>query len=413
MLYSKLFGKTQKNIPQQFESKNHELLVKAGFIDQVASGIYNFLPLGNQVLTKIEDIVRNAMNSINAQEIIMPLLHPKNLWVKTDRWNNVDVLFKTKSRYDHEFGLAPTHEEIVTPLAKKFIKSFRDLPLSLYQITTKFRDEQRAKSGILRGKEFRMKDLYSFHIDEADFKSYYKKVMAVYLNIFSRCCLNDIKITEASGGSFSKKFSHEFNVLTQSGEVDLIYCQKCNFAQNLEVATVKEDGLCPKCSQGHLKISRAIEVGNIFDLGTKFSHAFELKYINQDRQEKEIVMGCYGIGTSRLVGAVVEIHHDDKGIVWPESVAPYQIHLIGLDLKDESIKSRVNKVYEELLKNNIEVLFDDRENVTAGEKFADADLIGIPVRLVISKRTGDQIEYKKRLEKASQMLHLENIIQTI
>ena len=410
MLYSKLFGKTTKSVSSQFESKSHELLTKAGYINQLASGIFNILPLGKIVLSKIEDIIREEMNAIGGQEIQMPILHPKSLWIQSGRWDNINILFKTKSRFDQEYALSPTHEEIVTPLAKKFIKSYRDLPLALYHITQKFRDEPRPKSGILRGREFGMKDLYSFHTDKNNFAHFYQQVIDAYLKIFARCGLDKIKITEASGGSFTKKFSHEFNVITPAGEVDLIYCSRCSFAQNKEILQLKENDLCPKC-QSKIKRDRAIEVGNIFDLGTRFSEAFNLTFT--DREGKEIfpVMGSYGIGTSRLIGAIVEGFNDDKGIVWPESVAPYQIHLIGLDLKDESVKSKVLKVYKALKDNDIEVLFDDREDTTAGEKFADADLIGIPNRLVISKRTADKIEFKKRDQKQIRFLGLDMILK--
>lgn len=413
MLYSKLFGKTSRAVSKQFESKSHELLTKAGYIDQIASGIFNLLPLGNRVLSKIESIIREEMNNIGGQEVKMPLLHPKNLWQQTGRWETVEILYKTKSRFGQEYALAPTHEETITPLAKKFIKSYRDLPLALYHITPKFRDEPRPKSGILRGKEFGMKDLYSFHTDKEDLKKYYQKVTEAYLKIFKRCGLTKIKITEASGGPFTKKFSHEFNVITPAGEVNLIYCENCSFAQNKEISSVKPGQVCPKCKVGKIIKNRGIEVGNIFDLGTRFSQAFDIKYTDEHGKKLLPVMGCYGIGTTRLLGAIVEIFNDNRGIIWPETVAPYQFHLIGLDLKDQSVKFKIHKVYKVLKDSNIEVLFDDREDTTAGEKFADADLIGIPVRLVISKRTGDKIELKRRSENKTSLLQLGDIISKL
>lgn len=418
MLYSKLFGKTKKEVSGQFEARSHELLTKAGFIDQVASGIFNYLPLGKKVLAKIENIIREEINEIGGQEILMPSLHPKVLWQKTNRWETVDILFKTKSRFGQEYAIAPTHEETVTPLAKKIIKSYRDLPLALYHITPKFRDEPRPKSGILRGREFGMKDLYSFHESKDDLVNYYRKVTDAYLKIFKRCGLSDIKITEASGGSFTKKFSHEFNVITSAGEVDLIYCEKCNFAQNEEISKLKLGDKCPKCSSRLIK-DKAIEVGNIFDLGTRFSEFFELKFIDKKGKVSFPVMGCYGIGTTRLVGAIVEVYNDSKGIIWPESVAPYKYHLVGLDLKDLGVKKRVFEIYQQLttlrlssgqVNNQQEVLFDDREDVTAGEKFADADLIGIPYRLVVSKRSGDKIELKKRNETQTKLLTFSQLL---
>lgn len=409
MLYSKIFGKTQKE-NKKYEAKNQELLTKAGFIDQLASGIYTLLPLGKRVLTKIENIIRQEMEKIGAQEIEMPLLHPKILWEKTQRWDSVDVLFKTKSQYHQEYALAPTHEETVTPLVKKFLKSGKDLPIALYHITKKFRDEPRPKSGILRGREFGMKDLYSFHKDKNDLHQYYQKVIYAYLNVFHRCGLKEIKITEASGGSFTEKFSHEFNVLTSAGEVDLIYCNSCSFAQNEEVAAKKQNDPCPKC-QTPLKKGRAIEVGNIFDLETRFSQAFDLRFIDDDGQEKYVVMGCYGIGTTRLIGAIVEVYHDEKGIIWPEGVSPYQVHLVGLNLNERKIKERCYNYYQRLNKEGIEVLFDDRENVSSGEKLVDADLIGIPYRLVISKKTKENVEVKKREENKSKIVSLEEAIK--
>ncbi|GAB4219613.1 MAG: proline--tRNA ligase [Candidatus Microgenomates bacterium] len=409
MFYSKLFGKTKKEV-KDFDSISHKLLTQAGFIDQVASGIFEFLPLGKKVLMKIENIIREEMNAIGGQEVLMPLLHPKALWEKTSRWNSVDVLFKVKSQWSNDYALAPTHEETVTPLAKKFIKSYKDLPLALYHITTKFRDEKRAKSGILRGREFGMKDLYSFHKDKNDLENYYKKVIDAYLKIFKRCGLNEVKITEASGGSFTKKFSHEFNVITKAGEVDLIYCSKCSFAQNEEIAT--EKNTCPKCG-GKLEKNRAIEIGNIFDLGTRFSEAFDLKFTDIDGQTKYPVMGCYGIGTTRLMGTIVEVYHDDQGIIWPKEISPFQIHLIGLDLKDEKIKRSAENLYKKLKNNGFDVLFDDRLDASAGEKLTDADLIGIAIRLVVSKRTNDKIEFKKRSQKKSEFLEVDKVISIL
>jgi prolyl-tRNA synthetase len=341
----------------------------------------------------------------------MPSLHPKQLWQQTGRWETVDVLFKIKSQHNQEYALGPTHEETVTPLAKKFIKSYKDLPLALYHITPKFRDEPRAKSGILRGREFGMKDLYSFHESAEDLHQYYQKVIDAYLNVFHRCGLKEIKITEASGGSFTKKFSHEFNVITPSGEVNLIYCPNCNFAQNEEIS--QEKNLCPKCKKGKLKKDKAIEVGNIFDLGTKFTEAFDLKYTDKNGKQKYPVMGCYGIGTTRLMGTIVEVYHDEKGIIWPETVAPFKVHLVGLDLKNQEVKKQVFNLYQKLVDEKIEVLFDDREETSVGEKLTDADLIGIPYRLIISKRTGDKIEFKKRSEKNSKLLTFEEILAII
>lgn len=413
MLYSRLFGQTKKTVTSQYEAKSHELLTKAGYIDQVASGLFTYLPLGKKVLAKIEAIIREELEAIGAQEILMPSLHPKKFWQQTNRWKTVDVLFKTKSRYGQEYGLGPTHEEIVTPLAKKFINSYRDLPLALYHITSKFRDEPRPKSGILRGREFGMKDLYSFHQDKNDLNQFYQEVTRSYLKIFQRCGLNEIKITEASGGTFSKNFSHEFNVLTPAGEVDLIYCDQCSFAQNEEIAKVKSGNQCPKCHSGKIKKDRAIEIGNIFNLGTRFSKDFNLTYRDKDGQDKLVVMGCYGIGTTRLMGAIVEINHDNQGIIWPKNIAPYQAILVGLDLRNRSVKKRAYSVYNFLLEKKIDLLFDDREETGPGEKLTDADLIGIPIRLVVSAKTKDKIEIKERKNNKIQLVELEKTIKKL
>lgn len=413
MRYSQLFGKTKKGENRKYEAINQELLIKAGFIDQVASGIYTLLPLGKKVIEKVIKIIKEEHEKINAQEIMMPLLHPKSFWQQTKRWETVDVLFKTKSQYGGEYGLAPTHEEIVTPLAKKFIQSYRDLPLALYHITTKFRDEPRPKSGILRGREFLMKDLYSFHSSAEDLKKYYQTVMEAYLKIFNRIGFVDVKITEASGGSFTKKFSHEFNVLTPAGEVDLLYCDSCQFAQNQEIASVKIDSQCPRCQNGKIKFGKAIEIGNIFDLGTRFSDSFDLKFIDKDGVLKPVFMGCYGIGISRILGALVEIYHDKDGIIWPKSVAPFQIHLAVLDNNNQEIKTKADNLYQKLIEIGYEVLYDDRDNVSPGEKLTDADLIGIPIRLVISKKTGDRYEYKERISNKIELLDFNQILKKI
>lgn len=414
MLYSKLFGKTKKGENKKFESKNQELLIKAGFIDQVASGIYTLLPLGNKVHAKIEKIIREELDSIGAQELLMPSLHPKNLWEQTGRWQSVDVLFKTKSRFGQEYALGPTHEEIITPLAKKFVQSYKDLPLALYHITTKFRDEPRPKSGILRGREFIMKDLYSFHSSEEDLKNYYQTVLKTYLKIFQRIGFEQVKITEASGGSFTKKHSHEFNVLTKAGEVDLLFCDFCSYAQNQEIATIKKNDSCPSCQKGKIHSGRGIEIGNIFDLGTKFSQDYDLYFIDKDGQKKLVYMGCYGIGTTRILGALVELYHDGYGIIWPKMVTPYHLHLIGLDLKEEKVRENVLNLYQELKnKTPLEILFDDRDDVGSGEKLIDADLIGIPLRLVVSKKTGDRIEVKERNKDEATLLNHQQLFQFV
>ena len=290
MKYSKLFGKTLKTAPHDAESTNAELLARAGFVHQEMAGVYSWLPLGLRVLRKIENIIREELEAIGAQELLMPALEPKENWEKTGRWNSMDVLMKIKSQTGKEYALGPTHEEIITPLAAAFIQSYKDLPIALYQIQTKFRDELRAKSGVLRGREFGMKDLYSFHRSAEELAAYYPTVIRAYNEIFTRLGLN-ARITEASGGAFSKKLSHEFHVLTEAGEDRLILCPNCDFAQNLEIAAVKAGGKCPKCG-GELFEAKGIEAGNIFDLGTKFTDVFEVDFTAEDGSRKRVHMGC-------------------------------------------------------------------------------------------------------------------------
>ena len=388
MLQSKLFPKTLREDPRDEISANAKFLVRAGFVDKLMAGVYTYLPLGLQVLKKIENIIREEMNKAGGQEILMPVLQPKENWVKTGRWDSLDSLFKFVSHYSKtEFALGPTHEEIISPLVAKVSISYKDLPLYIFQIQTKFRDEKRVKSGILRGREFIMKDLYSFHADEKDMNKYYEKMKTHYKNIFDKCGIGEkTYITFASGGSFSK-YSHEYQTITEAGEDKIFLCEKCKIAINSEL----NQNVCPECGNKDLKEKKAIEVGNIFPLKTKYSEPFGLKFTDKDGSQKDIIMGCYGIGLSRLMGAIAEINHDKKGIIWPESVAPFKVHLIEIG---ESAK----EFYKDLQKANIEVLYDEREDVTAGEKFADADLIGIPYRIVVSEKTmkDKKVELKRR-----------------
>src|SRR3989339_881245 len=279
MKQSKLFGKTTKEIPKDEVSKNAELLIRSGFVDKLMAGVYTYLPLGLRVLKKIQAIVREEMETLGGQEIYMPALTPKDNWVKTSRWDEIDVLFKLQGTGDKEYALGSTHEEIVTPLVKKFVNSYKDLPVAVYQIQDKFRDEPRAKSGLLRGREFSMKDLYSFHVTPEDLDAFYEKAKEVYFNIFAKCGL-EVLLVEASGGTFSK-YSHEFQVLSESGEDTVITCSTCNFAQNKEICDLQEGDKCPKC-QKPVNLKKAIEIGNIFKLNTKFSEVFNYRYTAQD-----------------------------------------------------------------------------------------------------------------------------------
>lgn len=575
MKYSNLFGKTQLTTPHDADSVNAKVLTQAGFIDKLGAGIYNILPLGQRMLQKINQIIREEMNSVGGQEILMPALHPIEIWNTSGRNRTMnEILFRTKGAGDRDFVFGPSHEETVTPLAAKFTKSYKDLPFSLYQLQTKFRNEPRAKSGLLRGREFGMKDMYSFHRDEKDLDEYYEKCKESYLRVYERCGLKAY-VVEASGGAFSDKFSHEFSVITPAGEDTILVCEKCNIAQNLEIAegkvpnpdvpaekelpmeeveikrgftvddnakahkvgpekilktvvyacedgsfigvcirgdlqinedkllrylgrgarpaspdelkelglvqgfispvgrsaveggvkktgknekiqlsfigdhsiknvknfvtgannenldlvnvnlgrdfnvddfsdftAVKEGFACVKCGS-HLKEEKAIEAGNIFKLGTKFSKDFNLAFTDEDGKRKDVVMGCYGIGNTRLMGTIVEASHDAKGMILPKSVAPYLVHLLNIG-PDEKAGTVALNLYDSLTAKGIEVLFDDR-NESAGKKLNDADLIGLPIRILVSKRSleSDSVEWKLRSSEDSELVNLTDLEEKI
>ncbi len=427
MLQSKLFYKTSKEKSANTESVSHDLLVRAGFIDQLMAGVYTFLPLGIKVLKNIENIIRQNMEAspVNGQEVLMPVLQPKENWQKTGRWESLDILFKIKGSGDKEYAMGPTHEEVVSPLVKKNIFSYKDLPVSLFQIQTKFRDELRAKSGILRTREFLMKDLYSFHATQEDLDKYYEKMTKVYVNIFKECGIGKTTYqTLASGGSFSK-YSDEFQTITEAGE-DIIYiCKKCNIAINKEIKA--ENPICPNCEKKFAtspkrageprpdessgwEEKKAVEVGNIFKLGTKYSSPFNLKFRDQDGLEKPVIMGCFGIGLSRLMGVVVEVSHDQKGIIWPKAIAPFLVHLIPIE-DNKKVSITAEKIYSNLQKEKIEVLYDDRQAKSVGEKFVEADLIGIPFRIVISEKTlkTNSVEVKERGKDKAELIKISQL----
>lgn len=413
MRYSKLFGTTRKTIPSDAESANAKFLLKGGFVDQLAAGIYSWLPLGLRVLRKVEGIVREEMGNLGAQELLLPALHPKENWEKTGRWKSMDVLFKIKSQTGSEYALGATHEEVITPLVAKFVQSYKDLPVHLYQIQTKFRDELRAKSGVLRGREFGMKDLYSFHRSHEELQGFYPQAIRAYNEIFSRMGVES-RITEASGGAFTEKYSHEFHILTPAGEDALIICEKCEFAQNKEISKLKKGAECPKCG-GAVAEAKGIEAGNIFDLGTKFADTFELAFTDEEGKKQKVWMGCYGFGTTRMVGAVVEALHDERGIIWPKSVAPYDVHVVYVKSKKPEVVAAAEDLVRDIEARGVEVLYDDREDASAGEKFADADLIGIPLRLVVSEKTLEKksVEWKKRSEKDAVLVPSNDVVGNV
>jgi prolyl-tRNA synthetase len=380
MKATKLFFKTRKESPKDADSINANVLIRGGYAKKHMAGVYGLLPLGLMVYRKIENIIREGMNSINGQEILMNVLQPKGLWDETGRFSEIsDVMYQFKDRGDKDIGLAPTHEEQVTDIIRHHIKSYKDLPVSLYQIQVKFRNEPRAKSGLLRGREFMMKDMYSFHVDENDFNIYYRKVAKAYKDVFLKIGL-ETKYVVADGGIFSK-YSHEFQVICPTGEDTIYYCDKCDFAENKEIAEVSDGDKCPDCA-GKIIETKSIEIGNIFPLKNKFSSAMGARFVDTDGREKDLIMGCYGIGLTRAMAAAVEVYFDQQNnkMIWPEAIAPYVIEIISLNKNKES-----EELYEKI-KDKAEVLYDDRD-ISAGEKFADADLIGAPKRVIVSEKS--------------------------
>jgi prolyl-tRNA synthetase len=412
MRQSHLFTKTKKEVPAEEVSINAKLLIQAGFIHKEMAGVYTMLPLGLRVLNKIANIIREEHTTVGCQELQMTALQDPELWKKTDRWDKdkVDAWFRTELSSGAELGLGLTHEEPLVNILKQYVSSYRDLPKYIYQIQTKFRNELRAKSGILRGREFLMKDLYSFNKTEEDREKFYDLMKEVYMRIFSRVGLGDVTFpTFASGGIFSE-FSHEFQTLCDAGE-DIIYVhEEKKIAINKEVLTEKVLKML-EVKQDELVERKAIEVGNIFPLGTKYAETLGLVYSDEEGNEKPVVMGSYGIGLGRLMGAIVEVHNDEFGIVWPQSVAPFDVHLVSLS-RSESEIARIDDVYEKLLKLGVDVLYDDRTEARAGDKFASSDLIGIPERVVISPKTleKNEVEVKNRSTSEVSMVAIEKYI---
>jgi prolyl-tRNA synthetase len=415
MRISNLFTRTARESSQSDVSRNARLLTRAGYIDQLMAGVYSFLPLGLRVLNRIETVVREEMDRIGGQEILMPALQPREIWDQTGRWDKVDVLFKLKGAGDRDFALGPTHEEAVTPLVTSFIRSYRDLPRAVYQIQTKFRNEPRAKSGLLRGREFRMKDMYSFHADEASLDEFYQKAIVAYQNIYRRCGIGArTLLTYASGGIFSK-YSHEFQTVTPYGE-DVIYrIPGTDIAINKEI--IGDESVLAELMPGYkagdearLEELKAIEVGNIFKLGSRFTDAFSAHYTDRAGMQQKILMGCYGLGPSRLMGAITECLADEKGLLWPKEVAPYHLHLVSL-VRESAAIVQCDQIYHRLVAQGIDVLYDDRQGLQAGEKLADADLIGIADRIVVSRKTlaAGGVEWKARLSDQSAVITLEKL----
>ena len=373
--------KTFKDAPSDAELVSHQLMLRAGLIKRLASGLFTWMPFGLKVLRKIEQTVRQEMDKSGAFEVLMPTIQPSELWEETGRWADYgDLLLKIHDRHERLFCYGPTHEEIITDILRKEIKSYKQLPVNFYQTQTKFRDEIRPRFGVMRAREFLMKDAYSFHLDQASLESEYEKMAHTYENIFNQLDL-DYRKVEATSGEIGGSVSHEFHVLAESGEDEIAFCDEENFAANIEAI---EDKKAP--NGGELSYAKGIEVGHIFQLGDKYSKSMGLEVLDSKGDRVNPLMGCYGIGISRIVAASIEQNHDEKGIIWPSSISPFDILIIVINDKNETkTMDQALKIYNELHDSGIETLIDDRD-VRAGVKFADADLIGIPAQVIVSKR---------------------------
>ena len=404
MFWSKIFIPTLKDSPQDAEVISHQLMLRAGMIRKVSSGIYTWLPLGLKVLRKIENIVRDEMDQSGAQEVLMPMVHPKELWEETKRWEKMGPeLLRFKDRHDRDFCLGPTHEEVITDLVRNNVKSYKELPLNIYQIQTKFRDEIRPRYGVMRGREFLMKDSYSFNIDEASLQETYLLMRNTYKKILERIGL-EYKIVKADSGAIGGDASEEFHVLAENGEDTIAISDASEFAINTELLLNEgEDissleGKPSPDGNGVIEIKKGIEVGHIFQLGKIYTELMKVNVLNQEGRAVDLFMGCYGIGVSRLVAAAIEQNNDDKGILWPESIAPYEVNIVAIGYtKEPKIAEAANNLSEQLQAMGYEVIVDDRKD-GYGTKMKDAELIGIPVNVIIGNKfiESGEVELKHR-----------------
>ena len=422
MKASKLILGTQRENPADAEIVSHQLMIRAGLIRQVSSGIYNWLPLGKKVLQKVEDIIRTEMNNSDAQEILMPMVQPASLWEESGRIDQYgQELLVFLDRHDNKFCLGPTHEEIITDLCKNLLTSYKQLPVTLYQIQTKFRDEIRPRFGVMRSREFIMKDAYSFDLNKAGLDQSYKIMKDAYIKIFNRLGL-DYRIVKADSGAIGGSDSEEFHVLADSGEDLLAFSDKSDYAINAELLTELQEGQDPYAlegkqspdGKGNLKLKKGIEVGHIFKLGKKYSEILNLR-IQGENGDINPEMGCYGIGASRIVAAAIEQNHDEKGIVWPKSLSPFQVALVEVNSKDnKNVKGKCSEIYQLLKDNNIETLWDDRDK-RPGVKFADMEVIGIPMTIIVGERTLEtgQIEIKKRKDEKPELVSHQDLLSLV
>ena len=422
MKASKLIFATQREDPSDAEIVSHKLMIRAGLTRQVSSGIYNWLPTGKKVLQKVENIIREEMNRAGAQEILMPMVQPASLWEESGRIEQYGKeLLVFKDRHDNEFCLGPTHEEVITDLCKNILTSYKQLPITLYQIQTKFRDEIRPRFGVMRSREFVMKDAYSFDLDQDSLDLTYENIRATYLNIFDRFGL-DYRLVKADSGAIGGSDSEEFHVLADSGEDLLAFSDKSNYAINAELLIELQEDQDPASLEGQdspdgkgkLKLKRGIEAGHIFKLGTKYSESFNLN-IQGDNESITPFMGCYGIGASRIVAAAIEQNHDEKGIIWPNSLSPYEVVIVEANPKGKvDIKTKCEDIYNLLIGNDVDALWEDTDK-RPGVKFADMELIGIPVMIIIGDKAlkNNQLELKTRKDEKPIMVSQENLLNAL
>lgn len=380
MRWTQAFFPTLKETPAEAQTANHQLMLRAGMMRPLASGIYTYLPLGLRVMDKISQIIREELNRVGSQELLMPVLHPAALWQKTGRWDKVDVLFKLKDRSNRDMLLGPTHEEVITSLVAQEVKSYRQLPLLLYQIQTKFRDEPRPRGGVIRGREFQMMDLYSFHRTKEDLEKTYWSVYEAYLRIFKRSGF-EIRIIEGETGDIGGDVSHQFELITDAGEDTTLLCSACDYGRD---PGLEGSSKCPKCGEP-LQEKRGIELGQTFNLGTLYSEPLGCTYLEEDGTSKPMVMGCYGIGVSRLMASAIEQHHDEHGIKWPVSIAPYDVVVSCVNINEKAQWDAALNLYNSLAGSGLSVVLDDRD-ARAGVKFKDADLIGFPYRVTVGEK---------------------------
>ena len=412
MKQSLLFVPTLKDAPKDAEVRSHKIMSRSGLIKQVAAGVYSYLPLGYKVIKKIENIVREELDKIGCSELLLPALQPRDLWEESGRWEEYGPeLMRLQDRKKRDFCLGPTHEEIITQVVRDYLNSYKKLPLALYQIQTKFRDEMRPRFGLMRGREFIMKDAYSFTETQEQLDEWYKAFTKAYVCIFERCGL-ETRIVSSDTGQIGGDEADEFMVMSEVGEDTITYCTSCAYAANQEFSNLNEGDVCPDCG-GTIEVAKGIEVGNIFKLGTKYSESMNAKIINKEGKQVPVIMGCYGIGISRTLMASVEQHSTDNEILWPEEIAPFKVHVIPVNVKNDEQLKVATKIYQDLLAKGVEVLLDDRGE-RAGVKFKDADLIGLPIRIVVGRDIENgQVEFRDRTKSIKELVDIDEVLNLI